>query len=227
MIRRDYILRMIEEFVQTLARMNSLKRAQKWDEASDVLGTEFQRLIGAGPQAVVNLSETELLAKIVEGEPTQVVRDKTLMLVSLLNEAGEIATGKGRIAEARACYLKALHLLLETLVRSEPFEFPEFVPKVKSLVMALVGALLPLGSQAMLMQHYERAGDFANAHKRLSAMIAMDPHNDRLLQFGLNFYDRLLAQRDSLLASGNVSRGEIEQGRQKLERQCAENGRGR
>ena len=37
------------------------------------------------------LSETELLAKLIEGEPTQVVHQKTLLLVSLLNEAGDLA----------------------------------------------------------------------------------------------------------------------------------------
>ena len=35
MIRRDYILWMIEEFIQELARINSLKEGRHWSEASD------------------------------------------------------------------------------------------------------------------------------------------------------------------------------------------------
>ena len=33
MIRQDYILRMIEEFMQALSRIASLKRGQLWREA--------------------------------------------------------------------------------------------------------------------------------------------------------------------------------------------------
>jgi hypothetical protein len=44
-IRRDYILRMIEEFVQALARINALKKDRRWQEAAGVLDEEFQRLM--------------------------------------------------------------------------------------------------------------------------------------------------------------------------------------
>src|SRR5437867_2903460 len=96
MIRRDYILRMIEECVRALARINSLKQGQRWDEASESLDAEFQRLIGSGAQAVARLSETELLSRLVRGETTQVVRHKTLVLTTLLKEAGEVAAAQNR-----------------------------------------------------------------------------------------------------------------------------------
>src|SRR5947208_16461009 len=133
MIRRDYILRMIEEFAQVLARIRSLKGSQRWGEASAALDSEFKRLIGDGGQAVARLSETELLSRLVQDGPTHVVRDKTLMLTTLLKEAGDVAAAEERLEESRECHLKALHLLLDTLGRSEVFEFPEFVPKVEML----------------------------------------------------------------------------------------------
>src|SRR5689334_3227088 len=94
MIRRDYIIRMIEEFVQLLARLKSLKQEQRWEEAAGTLDEQFRRLVGTGAQAVVQLSETELLAKLIQGEPTLAVRDKTLMLSTLLKEAGDVAAGE-------------------------------------------------------------------------------------------------------------------------------------
>src|SRR5689334_21588798 len=96
MIRRDFILRMMEECIRALARINSLKKAQRWNEASEELDAEFQRFIGAGPQTIARLSETELLARLVEGEPTQAVRDKTLILTALLKEAGDVAAAQDR-----------------------------------------------------------------------------------------------------------------------------------
>src|SRR3981189_1878010 len=115
MIRRDYILRMIEECVGALARIASLKKGQRWDEASEALDAEFQRLIGAGPQAVARLSETELMARLMPGGPTHALREKTLILTTLLKEAGDVTTAEDRAEEGRECYLKALHLLLDTL----------------------------------------------------------------------------------------------------------------
>ena len=51
MIRRDYILRMIEEFMQALSRIRSLKQDQHWQEAAGALDEEFNRLIGEGAHA--------------------------------------------------------------------------------------------------------------------------------------------------------------------------------
>ena len=39
----------------------------------------------------------------------------------------------------------------------------EFVPRVEVLVTALQGESLPVETSAALMQHYERAGDYAKA----------------------------------------------------------------
>ena len=171
MIRQDYILRMIEEFVRMLARIRSLKKGQRWAETSGDLDAGFKQLIGDGAPAVARLSETELLARIMQDGPTHLVRDKTLMLVTLLKEAGDVATAEDRVEEGRECYLKALHLLLDTLGRGEVFEFPEFVPDVAMLTEALQGTPLPVRTHAMLMQHYERTGEFAKAEDALFAML--------------------------------------------------------
>ena len=97
MMRRDYILRMIEEFARALSRINALKKGQKWQEAAGTVDEEFQRLVGAGPDGVAKMTETELLGRIVQGEATQSVRDKTLILTTLLHEAGDVAVAQDRI----------------------------------------------------------------------------------------------------------------------------------
>jgi tetratricopeptide (TPR) repeat protein len=218
MIRRDYILRIIEEFMQALARINSLKQGQRWQEASAALDTEFERLIGAGPQVVSKLTEIELLARLLQGEPTQVIRHKTLMLVALLAEAGDVAAARAQTDESRDCYLKALHLLLDVLGRGEVFECPEFVPKVEMLVSALQNAPLPAQTHALLMQHYERAGEFAKAEDALFALAEDQPDNDAIIEFGIAFYQRLLTQSDAALIDGKLPRNEVEQGLKEFQR---------
>ena len=222
MIRRDYILRMIEEFIQALARVNALKQDRRWQEAAGVVDEEFQRLIGVGAQAVARLTETELLATIIRGEPTQAVRDKTLMLTALLKEAGDVAAWQERAEESRSCYLKGLHLMLETLAHEEVFAFPEFVPRVEMFVAVLRDSPLPLETQALLMQHYERSGEFAKAEDALFAMLEAEPENAGLVEFGASFYKRLQGQSDAALEAGNLPRPELEAGVAELRKRSAE-----
>src|ERR1051326_5899458 len=110
MVRRDYILRMIEDFFQALSRIKSLKKSQEWQEADAGLDQEFQRLLEMDSETVARLSETELLARIVRGEPTLAVREKTLMVATLLKEAGDVLTEQGHEDEGRTNYLKGLHI---------------------------------------------------------------------------------------------------------------------
>lgn len=217
MIRRDYLLRMIEEFIQRLARLQSLKQGQRWNEAGELLDDEFRRLVGEGAPAVARFSETDLLARLAQEGPTQLVREKTLLLTTLLKEAGDLATAEGREQESRDCYLKALHLLLDVLGRENPFEFPEFVPRVESLKQALEGSPLRMRTHAMLMQYYERIGDFAKAEDELSAMLDAEPGNERLVELGCAFYRRLLNQNDTALNEANLPCREVEEGLTELE----------
>src|SRR5580704_9094416 len=106
MVRRDYILRMIEQLAQLLARTRGQIAGRKFDEADAELDKAFLELTGAGAEAVAKLSETELLAKLTLDAPTIVVREKTLVLTALLQEAGQLRIAQGREEEGEACWLK-------------------------------------------------------------------------------------------------------------------------
>ena len=218
MIRRDYILRMIEEFMQVLARINSLKREQLWQEADNVIDDEFKRLVGCGAQALMQLSDTELLAKIIQGAPTQVLHQKAQPLTTLFKETGDVATAQNRIEEGRSCYLKGINLLLETLAHSDPSDFPDFVPRVETFVIPLQDAPLPLTTQARLMQHYEQVGAFGKAEDVLFAMLESEPNEPGLLNFGISFYQRTARQSDASLSDGNLPRAEVDAGLAELQR---------
>ena len=216
MIRRDYILRMIEEFMQSLSRLRALKQDQRWGEANEELDEEFKKLVGDGAEAA-RLSESDLLTRLMQDGPTHLVPEKTLMLTTLLTQAGDVAAAENREAESRECYLKALHLLLEIHVRDDFFESPAFVPKVEMLHERLQGQCLPLRTLAALMQHYVRAGEFAKAEDELFTMFEAEPNNDAIKDFGIQFYQRLQAQSDEALAAGNLPRAEVEDGLKNLQ----------
>ena len=212
MIRRDYLLRMIEEFIQMLSRIKSLKREQLWREAAVSVEEEFHKLIESGGVTAARLSDTELLAKLIQGEPTQAVREKMLILTALFKEAGDLAVAQDRPQDGCLLYIKGLHLLLELLAQEDAFEYPDFVPRLDAFTAALQDSRLPLQTQARLMQYYERVGEFAKAEDCLFAMLETEPDDSGLLEFGMAFYDRLGRQSDAALVAGNLPRAELEAG---------------
>jgi len=221
MIRRDYILRMIEECIRALARISSLKQDQRWNEAATTLDGELQRLIGSSAREITHLSETDLLARLMGDGPTHALREKTLILTALLKEAGDLAATENRMGESSQCYLNALHLLLDVLAPGDAFEFPEFIPKVEVLRQALQGTPLPSRTYAMLMQHYEQTGEFAKAEDALFALLDTEQDNNVIVELGIAFYQRLLALSDAALKEANLPRAEVEEGLKELQ------GRGR
>ena len=221
MIRRDYLLRQIEQFVAMLAKIAGLAKDEQWQEASASVTGEFQRLTGMDGPEVLRLSGTELLARLIQGEPTQVVESKAFMLATLLKASGDLIAGQGRLEEGRRYYLKGLHLLLDTVGRNEIGDRPDFVPTVEAFLTGLHDAPLPLPTNAMLMRHYERIGEFARAEDALFAMVDSEPANVELLDFGAAFYRRLLGLGDDALAAGNLPRAEVQAGLAELDRRKA------
>lgn len=218
MLRRDYIIRMIEEFFRALATIRSLKNQREWREAADAIEEQCKVLIGAGTAAVATLSDTELLARMLQGEPTQMLHQKTVLLSALLKEAGDVAKMEGNAARASDCYLRGLHLLLRALAEGEPFEQPDLIPTIDVFVLALedLPVSITLPTHALLMQHYERSGQFGKAEDELYAMLQVEPGNLGIVTFGIDFYQRLHGQSEEILIAGNLPPSEVEAGLEEL-----------
>lgn len=216
MIRRDYILRMIEDFAKAIARIRALKNDRRVSEASSLTEEEFKRITGLDSESVLRLSETELLARLIRNESMHAVPEQILFLTTLLRETGDIAVVQERFEDGRVCYLKGLHLLLGSLLRGEAAEVPEFVPKVDEFVAALADSELPAQTSALLMEHYERTGQFSRAEDALFAILEVEPDNSAAVDFGISFYERLRRQDDVRLVEGNLPRSEVEAGLKEL-----------
>lgn len=212
MLRRDYLLRQIEQFVAVVMRMTGLTKAGQWEEASSVARAQFQALAGEDVTKLLQMSDTELLARLAEGDAGYGIEEKIFMLARLFKETGDILKGQGRIEESRTCYVKGLHLLIETVANDPTVPRPDFVPTTDSFLIALHDSPLDFETNAMLMRHYEQAREYAKAEDALFNILDAEPANTELLDFGIGFYQRLLRLDDETLEVGNLPRAEVNAG---------------
>jgi tetratricopeptide (TPR) repeat protein len=212
MIRRDYILKMIEELGRILRRMRNKVDAQEYGEASADLDEAFTKLIGSGAESVSKLSETELLARVTQDEATLIVRQKTMLLIDVLQEAGRLYAAQGREEESNEALIKALNLLLTLQLRDYELEAPELVPKIDLLRSQLSEVELPLRTQAGLWRYYERLGAYGKSEDALFAILKSEPANPNLISEAKAFYERLLRLNDETLAAGDLPRAEVKAG---------------
>jgi Family of unknown function (DUF6483) len=214
MIRRDYILRMIEKIVQVLMGIREKMSEHNEVEAEQMLDQVFRELVGLGPLEVSRLSEMELLALLMKDDPTQVLREKSLLLVALLEEAARLRAAQGHTAESQACRIKALDLLLSIQLQDVDLELPAFVPRIGAMhdELSEAGLQLPLRTLAALWRHYERTGAYARAEDVLFTLLEDEPDNPALRSEARAFYERLLRQSDASLEAGNLPRKEVEAG---------------
>jgi len=218
-MRRDYVLRMIEEFGRVLAKILGQKNQRLLREAEGTIEEEVKRLAGHDLATIAALSETELLGSLLQTGDFQAYREKTFMLARLLIEAAELRANEVQGVGAHTPFelrLKALHLLLHTSLREDIHEWPEFVPKIDMLLESLADAPLPIHTHALLMQHYERTGQFAKAEDALFALLDLAPGNAALRELGISFYHRLLTRTGPDLEAGDLPHSEVESGLREL-----------
>jgi len=170
---------------------------------------------------LLRLSESALLARLIESEPAMAVESKIFMLAALLKTQGDVSAGQDRLEESREFYLKGLHLLLGTFRGVENPERPDFVPTVEIFLAVLRDAPLPVMTSVMLMQHNERIGEFAKAEDALFEVLEAEPANLDFLEFGRLFYQRLLSMDGDALLLGNLPRTEVQAGLAELDERKA------
>jgi hypothetical protein len=203
---------MIEEFRRVVEAIMAYRSEGRWQEVVGTVDEQFQRWIGVSAQEAANLSETDLTARLMRGEATQVVRDKMLFLIRLFKEAGDAAVAQDRMKEGHNLLLKGLELRVGTYWGEEPSEDADFATPVEAFTGALAGTPIPPRTQAMLMHHYERTGGFAKAEDALYALLEAAPDSLEVVDWGITFYERLQGRSNDALDAGNLPRSELEAG---------------
>jgi tetratricopeptide (TPR) repeat protein len=224
MTYQDYILRHIQQAGRVWARIVRLIKDRQFETAHMVLDQAYRQLIGLSPEAVLERTPNDLIARLRFDESPAAGRDKCLALAMLLRASGDTAAAQGDSATAADAYHKTLLLLLDAVLRDPGLALPDYVPTVESLDAELSAHALPVTTQQELLLYYEQAGVYAKAEDILWAMLQAAPGDCELVGVGRALYARLQQLGDAALIAGNLPRAEVDGGLADLDIYAGEHG---
>ena len=211
MIRRDYFVRMVQELMAALQRVAFLRRKQETDAALQEIDRVLCKFWDLEPEQAPRQTLDDWVALCFAEEGP--VTDKLVALADLFKEQGELFGLKQLTAESRQSYAISLGLYLETLQAGMVSK--DLIDKTDHLIEVLHGQPLPGDIARRVLGYFEARGQFARAEDLLFEWLGTDDPVAR--EYGLAFYERLLARTDAELAYGGLPRPEVEAGRQELQ----------
>jgi hypothetical protein len=109
-VERDWVMRVVQQLAELLARVLKLKVQQRYDEAAQVLEAGCLTVLGLEFSALTlvdSLTGAQLLSEV----------SRIRTFARLLEELASVHREAGALAEARACSRHALEMYLEVLAR--------------------------------------------------------------------------------------------------------------
>ena len=217
MIRNDYLMRLTEQFTQSLAIALGFQRARDYSKALSVIQNTLQQIFGVDATFLEAIHEEDLL--ILLRSSGALDPDRTVMIAALEKLAGEIHEAQGQEEDAYYAYLKSLTLYLEVLLSDEDTLLKDYIPEIDSLLVKFTDYDLSCETKFRLLLYYEKTGNYGGAEDVLYELLEDEETGSEMLREGIGFYRRLLLKSDVELIAGQLPRDEVEEGLASLEQQ--------
>ncbi len=215
MIRKDYIMRLIEQFSSALMKIILHKETKEYTQALFEIDTAYKTLLGFDPEFVKAVPEDELVGMMTSGG--SIDSNKCIILAELLREEAEIKELENRENDIiLSLYIKSFYIFSEALLSDDRYRQQEYLEKIDKITGKIILYPLPDRIRFSLFCYYEHTGRFGKAEDMLYELIAVDYPD--ILAAGRSFYTRLLGKSDRELANGNLPRNEVREGLAQLEK---------
>jgi tetratricopeptide (TPR) repeat protein len=214
MIHRDYIMRMIAQFVKVLIKLLRLKESKEYETALATIGQTFHQFFGLSSEFINSAPVGELIALLKVGDILDT--DKCVILADLLKEEAEVYEARNNLDESYHRYLKSLNLFLEAFLSGGKTNLSEYFSGIETVADKLGPYEIPANTKAKLWQYYEADGKFSKAEDLLFELVEADRSNEEVRQKGIYFYERLAQKSDGELMAGNLPRDEVHEGLARL-----------
>jgi hypothetical protein len=158
MPQRDFILRLIEEAAQVLAKVVLNREAGQYDQAVYTVIDSMEKLFGLGVSELAALDADQLYAQLTREEHPETARDKCIVFAALNYQAGLAYEGKDLTALAQPAFHLSLVFTLRALTAYPGANLPPFTPGVDDLLYHLDGFELPASTAELLEAYRSGAG---------------------------------------------------------------------
>jgi hypothetical protein len=148
--RRDYMLRIIDEVGELLARIVFQRTKSRPQDALQSVVGACERLFGLESDKLFQFTPEQQYAMLIEHEPPAIAAQKVLLYAALNAEAGKIYTALGNQPMAHGSFVNALRLTLKADISFPHERQPAFAPRVPDLLDALKAAPLDAETAALL-----------------------------------------------------------------------------
>jgi len=207
MFRRDYIVRMIEDMTQMVAKVFTLKQERKTTEALWEIDELLNRHFRLNSRLLNSLSVEDIIELFRIGGGLEV--DKLQGVARMLQEEASIYIEKNEDYAALSRLMKALHLYLYAHFHGADSKLLQIKQEIDTVISAVSAYRLPAKTEHLLLPYLESAGRYGKAEDCLYRL--MDQGED-VADEGCELYQRLLRINPDVLALGNLPLEEVVQG---------------
>ncbi|WP_068503481.1 DUF6483 family protein [Paenibacillus kribbensis] len=207
MLRKDYLLSMMEELTSAVATVLGLRRENKHIEAlkqlDDLLNKQFRLrsdlLRRLPPEQIIELFR---LGPGIEA-------DKLQQVARILEEEAVIYLETDRTDEGIRILMKSLHLYLYSDSNGAARELQTLPERIACIVNLVCEYELPTETSRLLAAYYEREDRLDEAADVWFGLAWEQPE---LLSEAKSFYSQLLDKTNAELERGGISRQEVTEG---------------
>ncbi len=211
---KDYIMKIIQQFTNAVARIMGLKAENKIEESQVVLTDTLKDFTGLNTE-ILEALPYEILLQRVSGQTNS---EKSLILAELLYQQADIYEIKGELSRAKNLYLKNANIMINVLLKGDNSVLEQNQDKVNELIEKIGLLNVPRESLLLLFQYYELTTEYAKAEDVLFELIEKAEANKDLVAKGIAFYERLLNKDQADLQKGNLPMDEVLEGLGNLKR---------
>ena len=191
MIQQDYIMRMIEQLVQVLAKLLFNKEAKNYNDALNDIDIASKTIVGLDFKLLEELSAKDIKSLLALKKDDSTVNIKLIIIAKLIKEKTEIlkltSPDNPKIIPN---YQKAISLYLEGILNNKNTEidlsrFYQDIEEIEKILKDEISSEIRFN----LFKFYDHLEDYAKAGKELIKLKEMNyPDIEKV---GINFFKKL------------------------------------
>jgi len=214
MLRKDYIMRMVEQIQRAIAEVLLRRKARDQQAAEQLLQQASSEYLGLDFELIKSQPPAQLKALFtLEGELDV---GKCIVVGELFDQAAALLQDSGEGPQAESMLVRSLDFFLEGYRVLPDKERSLYAHRIMKILEQLPDREHSVPMLLKIVGAYEAAGKFDSAEDLLFELVEAGATG--ALERGLELYHQLLGKKDAELEQGGLPREEVQQSLQELKR---------